>query len=105
MERHQNELVRLSWTLHELAPRRLCCSLGDWGVQFGLLAVGFRKYGSETKLAENATMHLFDVYVKINADKELEALEGTSPTFNEARSIFKAREDGEQFYSPFHLVQ
>ncbi|KAJ6532922.1 arginyl-tRNA synthetase [Mycena vulgaris] len=69
--------------------------LGDWGVQFGLLAVGFRKYGSEAQLAENAIMHLFDVYVKVNADKEAEATSDASPTLDEARGIFKAMEDGD----------
>ncbi|KAJ7025947.1 arginyl-tRNA synthetase [Mycena alexandri] len=68
--------------------------LGDWGVQFGLLAVGFRKYGSEAKLSENAIMHLFEIYVKINADKDAESAAGQSGTLNEARTIFKAMEDG-----------
>ncbi|KAJ6482894.1 arginyl-tRNA synthetase [Mycena vitilis] len=69
--------------------------LGDWGVQFGLLAVGFRKYGSDAKLPENAIMHLFEVYVKVNADKDAEAECGTSTTLAEARAIFKAMEDGD----------
>ncbi|GAA5905592.1 hypothetical protein JCM6882_008722 [Rhodosporidiobolus microsporus] len=42
--------------------------LGDWGKQFGILAVGFEKYGSEEKLKEDAITHLYEVYVKINAD-------------------------------------
>jgi arginyl-tRNA synthetase len=59
-----------------------------------LLAVGFRKYGSETELAANAIMHLYEVYVKVNVDKELETASGTSPSMDEARGIFKAMEDG-----------
>ncbi|KAJ7620545.1 arginyl-tRNA synthetase [Mycena polygramma] len=69
--------------------------LGDWGVQFGLLAVGFKKYGSDAKLSENAIMHLFEVYVKVNADKDAEAETGVSKTLAEARVIFKAMEDGD----------
>ena len=40
--------------------------LGDWGKQYGILAVGFEKFGSEDELAKNPIGHLFDVYVKIS---------------------------------------
>ena len=40
--------------------------LGDWGKQYGLLAVGFHKFGSEDALLQNPIGHLYDVYVKIN---------------------------------------
>ncbi len=40
--------------------------LGDWGKQYGLLAVGFEKYGSDAELLKDPIRHLFDVYVKIN---------------------------------------
>lgn len=42
--------------------------LGDWGKQFGILAVGFDKYGSEEEIQNDAIKHLYDVYVKINKD-------------------------------------
>jgi arginyl-tRNA synthetase len=42
--------------------------LGDWGKQYGLLANGFRKYGSEEDLTKDPINHLFEVYVKINSD-------------------------------------
>lgn len=42
--------------------------LGDWGKQYGILAMGFKKYGSEDALVENPVGHLYDVYVKINKD-------------------------------------
>ena len=42
--------------------------LGDWGKQFGLLAVGWEKYGSEELLQAQPLKHLLDVYVKINAE-------------------------------------
>ncbi|KAJ7122668.1 arginyl-tRNA synthetase [Mycena crocata] len=61
-------------TIHYL--KRLSCSLGDWGAQFGLLAVGFKRYRSEAALAENATMHVFNVYVKISAYKEADTASG-----------------------------
>lgn len=44
----------------------------------GILAVGFEKYGSEEKLREDAITHLYDVYVKINADGS-ETLKQTDP--------------------------
>lgn len=65
--------------------------LGDWGKQFGILAVGFEKYGSEEELAKDAINHLFEVYVKINNDiKE----EGEDSAINEkAREFFRKLED------------
>ncbi len=42
--------------------------LGDWGKQYGLLANGYKKYGSEEELTKDPINHLFDVYVKINKD-------------------------------------
>jgi arginyl-tRNA synthetase len=41
--------------------------LGDWGKQYGVLAVGFEKFGSEEALEANPIGHLYDVYVKISA--------------------------------------
>ncbi|WBW71413.1 mitochondrial and cytoplasmic arginine-tRNA ligase Rrs1/Mrs1 [Schizosaccharomyces osmophilus] len=46
--------------------------LGDWGKQFGLLAIGFKRYGNDKELEENPMRHLYDVYVKINADATAE---------------------------------
>ncbi|SPO04574.1 probable arginyl-tRNA synthetase, cytosolic [Cephalotrichum gorgonifer] len=42
--------------------------LGDWGKQYGLLALGFEKYGDEEKLTADPINHLYDIYVKINKD-------------------------------------
>ena len=36
--------------------------LGDWGTQYGMLAVGFKKYGSYEKLKSFPIKHLLDVY-------------------------------------------
>lgn len=41
--------------------------LGDWGKQYGVLAIGFDLYGSEEALIQNPIGHLYDVYVKISA--------------------------------------
>ncbi|PGH17591.1 arginine-tRNA ligase [Polytolypa hystricis UAMH7299] len=40
--------------------------LGDWGKQFGLLAVGWEKFGSEELFQKEPLKHLLDVYAKIN---------------------------------------
>ena len=75
--------------------------LGDWGKQFGLLAVGFAKYGDEGKLARDPIRHLFDVYVRVNKDIEEENLsdfKGSSnneSTNETARAYFKRREAGD----------
>jgi arginyl-tRNA synthetase len=42
--------------------------LGDWGKQYGLLALGFEKYGSEEALNADPINHLYEIYVKINKD-------------------------------------
>ncbi|CAI4056172.1 hypothetical protein N7582_000527 [Saccharomyces uvarum] len=72
--------------------------LGDWGKQFGLLAVGFEKYGNEEALIKDPIHHLFDVYVRINKDIEEEG--DTIPleesTNGKAREFFKRMEDGDE---------
>jgi len=79
--------------------------LGDWGKQFGVLAVGFRKYGSDEELAKNPIQHLFEVYVKINQDiaREKEEAEKTGISLDEqkstdgqARAFFKKMEQGDE---------
>ncbi|KAG0142091.1 hypothetical protein CROQUDRAFT_50757 [Cronartium quercuum f. sp. fusiforme G11] len=66
--------------------------LGDWGRQFGVLAVGFDRYGSEEELTQHPIQHLLDVYTRINKDMEggeKEVLE------QKARDFFKLMEDGD----------
>lgn len=46
--------------------------LGDWGKQYGLLALGFEKYGNEEKLVADPINHLYELYVKVNADMAAE---------------------------------
>ncbi|GAA5980906.1 hypothetical protein JCM11641_005480 [Rhodosporidiobolus odoratus] len=63
--------------------------LGDWGKQFGILAVGFERYGSEEALEKDAITHLYEVYVKINKDGE------TDETIHDrAREFFVKMEAG-----------
>ncbi|CAO3671530.1 unnamed protein product [Umbelopsis ramanniana] len=65
--------------------------LGDWGKQYGLLAVGYERYGSEEALIKDPINHLFHVYVNINRDAEAD------PTIHdEARAYFKRMEDGDE---------
>ncbi|KAL0961209.1 hypothetical protein HGRIS_006177 [Hohenbuehelia grisea] len=62
----------------------------------GLLAVGYRKYGSEEKLTENPIMHLFDVYVAVNKDVKAEEAIGPSKTNDEAKDVFRRMEQGDE---------
>lgn len=40
--------------------------LGDWGKQFGLLAVGWERFGSEEELEREPLKHFLDIYARIN---------------------------------------
>ncbi|ODV91459.1 hypothetical protein CANCADRAFT_33122 [Tortispora caseinolytica NRRL Y-17796] len=82
--------------------------LGDWGKQFGILAVGYKRYGDEELLKTNPIQHLFDVYVRVNNDikEEEEKLEADAkaagkeaadekaPTDIEAQKYFSLMEEG-----------
>ena len=97
--------------------------LGDWGKQYGLLANGFRQFGSQEELEKNSIQHLFEVYVKISKikaeqdipiddikkqirekktrnedttdlEKQLDPLVAESED-EKARKYFKSMEDGE----------
>lgn len=73
--------------------------LGDWGKQFGVLGVGFERYGSIEKLESDAINHLFEVYVAINKDIEAEkaaSADNTSQIDEEARKFFKRMTDGDE---------
>ncbi|KAF8931826.1 Arginyl-tRNA synthetase [Haplosporangium gracile] len=64
--------------------------LGDWGKQYGLMAVGFDRYGDRTKLHQDPIKHLYDVYVRINQDIT------TNPGLDKlANQYFKQMEDGD----------
>jgi len=62
--------------------------LGDWGKQFGLVAVGFQEYGNPERRGDMA--HLVEVYVKANARAD-----GDKPFDERAREFFRRMEDGD----------
>ncbi|ORY85012.1 mitochondrial and cytoplasmic arginine-tRNA ligase Rrs1/Mrs1 [Protomyces lactucae-debilis] len=86
--------------------------LGDWGKQYGLLALGYEAFGNEEELKQDAIKHLYDVYVQINAQATAEEdaekarkvkceEEGTpyeprETLHDRARAYFKAMEDGSE---------
>ncbi|KAF1931813.1 arginyl-tRNA synthetase [Didymella exigua CBS 183.55] len=47
--------------------------LGDWGKQYGVLAIGFDYFGSEEELVKNPIGHLYDIYVKVSNIQKNEA--------------------------------
>jgi arginyl-tRNA synthetase len=70
--------------------------LGDWGKQFGLLAIGFQRYGSEEELVKNPINHLFEVYVRINQDVAAEGPDAVGGVNDQAKHYFKRMEDGDE---------
>ena len=46
--------------------------LGDWGKQYGLLALAYQRNGDEEALKTNPIDHLFKLYVQINAEMSAE---------------------------------
>ncbi|KAI1434382.1 arginyl-tRNA synthetase [Xylaria sp. CBS 124048] len=86
--------------------------LGDWGKQYGILAVGYERYGNEEALSQDPINHLFEIYVKINKEiteekEESERLqtEGKTEeaqkiiengTDEQARRYFKLMVDGDE---------
>lgn len=65
--------------------------LGDWGKQYGLLAVGYEKYGDDEAFKNDPIKHLFNVYVQINKDAEADP-----KVHEQARAYFKKMEDGDK---------
>ncbi|KAK2193859.1 hypothetical protein NP493_5g16017 [Ridgeia piscesae] len=71
--------------------------LGDWGTQFGLLGVAFDRYGDMDQLKEDAMQHLFDIYVRINADMRKEEEAGKPSTVHQAgMEFFRQMEEGNE---------
>ena len=65
--------------------------LGDWGKQYGLLGVAYKKYGDAKELESNPIKHLFEMYVKINQDAK------EDPTIHdEAREYFRKMEENDE---------
>ena len=64
--------------------------LGDWGKQFGLLMVAYKKWGDKAAVEANPIDELLKLYVRINAEIE------TNPALDEeGRLWFKKLEDGD----------
>ena len=64
--------------------------LGDWGKQFGLLMVAYKKWGSKEAVEANPIDELLKLYVRINAE-----IENDPDLDDEGRIWFKKLEDGD----------
>ena len=64
--------------------------LGDWGKQFGLLMVAYKKWGSKEAVEANPIDELLQLYVRINAE-----IENDPVLDDEGRLWFKKLEDGD----------
>lgn len=64
--------------------------LGDWGKQFGLLMVAYKKWGSQEAVEANPIDELLKLYVRINAE-----IENDPSLDEEGRLWFKRLEDGD----------
>ena len=62
--------------------------LGDWGKQFGLLMVAYKKWGSKEAVEANPIDELLKLYVRINAE-----IENDPELDEEGRKWFKKLED------------
>jgi arginyl-tRNA synthetase len=83
--------------------------LGDWGKQYGLLALAFERYGDEEALARDPINHLYELYVRINKEMsdqkdEIKALKDkgedasaleTNSLDDQARAYFRKMTDGD----------
>ena len=64
--------------------------LGDWGKQFGLLMVAYKKWGSKEAVEANPIDELLKLYVRINAE-----IENDPELDDEGRLWFKKLQDGD----------
>lgn len=65
--------------------------LGDWGKQFGMLIVAYKKWGDQKAVEENPISELLKLYVRINEEaKEHPELD------DEARDWFRKLENGDE---------
>ena len=65
--------------------------LGDWGKQFGMLIVAYKKWGDEEAIKAQPINELLKLYVRINAEAE------TQPELDEeAREWFRKLEHGDK---------
>ncbi|MGQ9678615.1 MAG: arginine--tRNA ligase [bacterium] len=65
--------------------------IGDWGTQFGKLLAAYELWGNETKLAQNPTLHLLDLYVRFHQTAK------ENPSLDvQAREWFRRLEQGDE---------
>ena len=64
--------------------------LGDWGKQFGLLMVAYKKWGNQEAVEANPIDELLKLYVRINSE-----IENDPSLDEEGRLWFKKLEDGD----------
>ncbi|MGV3050559.1 arginine--tRNA ligase [Streptococcus hyovaginalis] len=65
--------------------------LGDWGKQFGMLIVAYKKWGDQAAVEANPIAELLKLYVRINAEAE------ENPSLDdEAREWFRKLEAGDE---------
>ncbi|MDU5458886.1 MAG: arginine--tRNA ligase, partial [Streptococcus mitis] len=65
--------------------------LGDWGKQFGMLIVAYKKWGDEEAVKAHPIDELLKLYVRINAEAE------NDPSLDEeAREWFRKLENGDE---------
>ena len=64
--------------------------LGDWGKQFGLLMVAYKKWGNKEAVEANPIDELLQLYVRINSE-----IENDPALDEEGRVWFKKLEDGD----------
>ncbi|MEK6928422.1 MAG: arginine--tRNA ligase [Nanoarchaeota archaeon] len=61
--------------------------LGDWGLPFGKVLAGYKKFGNSSKLKKEGVKHLYEIYVKSNNDESMES---------EAKHWLKKLESGDK---------
>ena len=65
--------------------------MGDWGKQFGMLIVAYKKWGNEEAVKAHPIDELLKLYVRINAEAE------NDPSLDEeAREWFRKLENGDE---------
>ncbi|KAI5168353.1 arginyl-tRNA synthetase [Pancytospora epiphaga] len=76
--------------------------LGDWGKQFGLVLLGYERFGDKELLKKDPLIHLFNIYVKISAEAK------TDDSVNQqAREIFRSMEEdkNEKYLSQWRMFR
>lgn len=65
--------------------------LGDWGTQYGTLAIAYEKWGDDRELEKRGIEYLVELYVRINKE-----IESTPALADQAREAFAKLERGDE---------